>query len=164
MKLYLVRHGQSNPEDIDPEQSLTAIGEKNIAKLKESIYHLDINVDQIWHSGKKRAKQTAEIISAAVKTQKGLVEKTGLKPNDSVTPVAQEVIAHNTDLMLVGHLPFMSKLASYLLIGDEDKCEIDFMAGAAACLEYDKGKWTLNWLMHPGLFKHEDKHGFYSYH
>lgn len=164
MRLYLVRHGQSNPENIDPEKSLSAIGEKDIAKLAESINYLDINVDQIWHSEKKRAKQTAEIVSTAVKTQKGLVEKTGLKPNDSVAPVAQEIIAHNTDLMLVGHLPFISKLASYLLTGDEDKCAIEFLAGAVACFEYDKGKWTFNWLIHPGLFQQESKHGFYSYH
>lgn len=164
MKLFLVRHGQSNPENIDPEKSLSGVGKKDVARLAESISHLNISVDQIWHSEKKRAKQTAEIISAAVKSQKGLVEKTGLLPNEPVDQVAQEIIANNADLMLVGHQPFMSKLASYLLSGDEDKYAIDFSAGAVACFEYDKGRWTLTWFIYPGLFKQEDKRDFYSYH
>ncbi|OQX91569.1 MAG: phosphohistidine phosphatase SixA [candidate division Zixibacteria bacterium 4484_95] len=164
MKLYLMRHGKANPENIDPGKSLSDVGEKDVTRLAESIGYLDIRVEQIWHSEKKRAKQTAEIISAAVKPQKGLVEKSGLLPNDQVTRVAKEIIAINADLMLVGHLPFMSKLASYLLSGDEDTCAIDFSAGAVACFEYDKGRWTLCWLVYPGLFKQKDKHGFYSYH
>ena len=164
MKLYLVRHGKSNPENIDPEKGLSDTGKKDIGRLAHSVEHLKIEVEQIWHSSKKRAKQTAEIFSSAVKSRKALLEKTGLKPNDPVNIIADNVVSLNIDLMLVGHLPFMSKMASYLLSGDEDKNAIDFNVGTIACFEYDKGRWFLEWIIHPGLIHPDTDHGFRSYH
>jgi len=164
MKIYLVRHGQSNSADIDPEKNLSDTGKREIIKLAESIKHLGINVDEIWHSDKARACQTAEILAAAVKSSKGLIEKSGLKPNDDVKPVAEEIKTYDADLMLVGHLPFMAKLTSLLLTGNENRCAFEFDAGGLACFDYDKGAFCLNWFIHPGLIKLEKHDTFQSYH
>ena len=164
MKLYLVRHGQPNPEETDPEKGLSDVGKNEISKLAESIKHLNINSAEIWHSGKARAEQTAGILTTSVNSSQGLVEKTGLKPNDPVDSIAIEIVAVNSDLMLVGHLPFMSKLASLLLAGDKSRCSIDFNTGGFACFEYNKGRWSLNWLVHPGLVGQGRVGSFQSYH
>ncbi|MCD6163751.1 MAG: phosphohistidine phosphatase SixA [candidate division Zixibacteria bacterium] len=164
MRLFLARHGQSSPGDIDPQKGLTKNGEKEIIKLAESIKHLDISVDEIWHSGKTRAAQTADILAMAVKPKKGVRIQEGLKPDDSVESIAGEITAYGTDLMLVGHLPFMLKLASLLLANDSNRCSVNFYAGSLACFEYDKGNWSLSWLINPGLVKEEESRTFQSYH
>ena len=164
MRLLLARHGQSNSGDVDPDKGLTKTGIKDIMKLAESIKHLDIGVDEIWHSGKTRASQTAEILSSTVKSNKGILAKDGLKPNDPVEPIANEITAYRADLMLVGHLPFMSKLASLLLANSENRCSVSFYNGSLACFEYDKGDWSLSWLIHPELVKEMKSGTFQSYH
>ncbi len=164
MTLFLARHGQANHESIDPNKNLSEIGKKEAAKMAEFLGQLGITVGQIWHSDKARAKQTAEILASAVKLQNGITEKTGLRPNDPVGSIAVEIQAYNNDLMLVSHLPFMSKLASLLLAGDEDRCSIEFHPVSIACLERDKGKWSIKWLVEPGLLQKRSPSSFQSYH
>jgi len=164
MKIYLVRHGQANSADIDPQKGLSNLGHAEIKQLAESIKHLNISVDEIWHSGKARACQTAEILASVVKSSKELIEKSGLNPNDNVKKVAEEIKAYNVNLMIVGHLPFMAKLSSLLITGNENRSAFEFDAGALACFDYNKGSFCLSWLIHPGLIKPEKHDTFQSYH
>lgn len=164
MKIYLVRHGQANSADIDPEKGLSKSGKIEIKKVAESIRHLKINVKEIWHSGKVRARQTAEILASTVSSSNGLIEKSGLNPNDDVKPVIDEIKAVNSDIMLVGHLPFMAKLASMMLVSNENKCNITFSTGALACFNYDKDSFSLDWFIYPGLIAQGDIGSFQSYH
>ena len=53
--------------------------------------------------------------------------------------------------MLVGHLPFMERLASYLLMRQEDVSILHFKTSAVACLSMDSGQWTLEWFLPPGM-------------
>ncbi len=58
------------------------------------------------------------------------------------------------DLMLVGHLPHLSKLVSLLLTGREDIELIAFRMGGVVCLERDEeGRWRLLWALRPELVK-----------
>ena len=164
MKIYLVRHGQANPANIDPEKGLSDIGRQEIARLAESIRHLKLNVRQIWHSGKTRAVQTAEILSSVVNAEDGLAEREGLKPNDPADATALEINAYSCDLMIVGHLPFMAKLASLLFTGDQDRCAFVFHAGSMACFDFKDDIWSLEFFIHPGIIASDGKTGFQSYH
>jgi phosphohistidine phosphatase len=164
MKIYLVRHGQANPANIDPEKGLSETGKQEIARLAESIRHLEINVHQIWHSGKARARQTAEILSAVVKADEGLMARDGLKPNDPAEATALEINAYCCDLMIVGHLPFMAKLASLLFAGDQDRCAFVFHPGTIACFDFKNDIWTLEFLIYPDIIAFDGKTGFQSYH
>jgi len=164
MKVYLVRHGQANPSDIDPEKGLSDIGRQEIARLAESIRHLEINIHQIWHSGKTRASQTAEILSTVVNAEEELAVRDGLKPNDPAEAMALEINAYSCDLMLVGHLPFMAKLASLLFTGDQDRCAFDFHAGTMACFDFGDDKWSLEYFIYPGVVAPDGKTAFQSYH
>ncbi len=66
MKLYLVQHGEARSELEDPERSLTARGEEETRKISDATKRLSIRPAKIYHSGKKRAEQTAGIIAAAL--------------------------------------------------------------------------------------------------
>lgn len=164
MKIYLVRHGKSNPANIDPEKGLSEIGKQDIIRLAESVRHLGISVHQIWHSGKTRARQTAEILSKVVRTEEGLAERDGLKPNDPAEATALEINAYNCDLMLVGHLPFLARLASLLFSGDLDRCAFDFPPGTMTCFNYKDDIWSLEFSISPETFAPDSKADFRSYH
>jgi phosphohistidine phosphatase len=66
--------------------------------------------------------------------------------------VAEEAASWSQDTMLVGHLPFMGKLASWLLSGTEQADAVSFRPGSVACLERGaEGSWTLAWMIRPEL-------------
>jgi len=59
------------------------------------------------------------------------------------------------DVMVVGHMPFMALLASYLVAGDADAEVCYFETAAVACLEGPEGggpgEWELQWMAGPKL-------------
>ena len=65
MRLYLVQHGEARSEAEDPERSLTIRGEEETKKISDAAKRLGIRPSRIYHSGKKRAEQTAGIIAGA---------------------------------------------------------------------------------------------------
>jgi phosphohistidine phosphatase len=113
MRLYLVHHGEAKSEAEDPERSLTIRGEEETRKISGAAKRLGIRPSRIYHSGKKRAEQTAGIIARAfdLSVQPGQ----GLNPNDDVRPWVERISGEAEDLMIIGHLPFLEKLASFLV-------------------------------------------------
>ncbi len=149
MKLYLVRHGEAASESVDPQRPLTKRGREDVTKLAGFLKTLDISVSIIWHSGKTRAAQTAEIMSTVVNSGKGTVERQGLAPNDPVEDLAAEIETMSEDTMIVGHLPFLSKLTSLLTTGSTQEV-LGFNESTIACLECDlQGKWWVTWMLYP---------------
>jgi phosphohistidine phosphatase len=153
MKLYLIQHGEAKPEAEDPERSLTARGEKEIVAISKMAGSLRIRPSKVYHSGKLRAKQTAEIIASALKISDSLVQPAqGLNPNDDIHAWVERISKENEDLMLVGHLPFLEKLTSFLLCGDENARLLLFRYGAIVCFDQkgDKG-WAVRWILTPEM-------------
>ena len=91
MSLYLVQHGKSLPKEIDPDRSLSEEGKTTVHRTAIAATEYHIHVSQIIHSGKTRARQTAEIISMYIKPESGVRESTGLNPNDDVYPIASTI-------------------------------------------------------------------------
>jgi phosphohistidine phosphatase len=164
MKIYLARHGQYNSADVDPLKGLSDTGKAEIGRLAEALRGLDINVAIIWHSGKARAEETAQILAAAVKSANGLIKQTGLNPDDPVDDVATEIQTLDRNLMIVGHLPFMAKLTAKLLTGDSARCAVNFPTGSIICLDYNRGKWSLDWFINPQVIAGDQGPSFRSYH
>ena len=90
MRLYLVRHGEALPREKDPERGLSDRGRQNAEKTAALLKGQDIEVEAVWESGKKRATQTAEIMAAAVTAKGGVVQRSGMSPNDPVIPIIQK--------------------------------------------------------------------------
>ncbi|TKJ37130.1 MAG: phosphohistidine phosphatase SixA [Planctomycetes bacterium B3_Pla] len=152
MKVYLVRHGDAVSSGVDPQRPLSEQGRADIRKIASFIKPLEISVEHIWHSGKARAAQTAEIIAGAVDVERNCSARDGLGPNDDATSIADELDAYDTDLMIVGHLPFLWNLTSLLVASKETADVVAFDAGAIACLNHrDHGPWQINWMITPEL-------------
>lgn len=151
MKLYLVQHGVSLPEEVDPDKGLNEKGREETLKMAEFLQPQEIKLDQIWHSKKKRSIQTANIFVEKLLVNK-LIERSDLNPLDSLKQFPSEIEKIVKNLMVVGHLPFLQKLASLLLTGDEDAGIVTFKNSSVVCLEYDNG-WKLLWAIIPDLLQ-----------
>ncbi len=149
MRLYLVRHGEALSADIDLQRPLSAAGQQQVTRLAEFLGQLSLQVSYVYHSGVLRAQQTAEILASKIAV-KGAVEKIlGLNPNDPVQPMAIEAETWHYDVMLVGHLPFLSELVSELLIGRSYQQVMNFQPSSILCLERQLGHWHINWALSP---------------
>lgn len=149
MRLYLIQHGISLPEEEDPEKSLGPQGKEQTQKVAEFLRTKNIKVDCIWHSTKMRAIQTAKIISNCIFCL-DVQEKNDLNPLDSVEKFPDEIHALNKNLMIVGHLPFLQKLVSLLLAESEDFQFVTFKNSGAVCLEYSDS-WQIAWMVIPEI-------------
>ncbi len=149
MKVYLVRHGEAVSSQVDAERPLSEQGRADIRKITSYIKPLGITVEHVWHSGKLRAAQTAEILAESVSVKKDCSAHNNLRPNDDIAMITDELEAYNTDIMLVGHLPFLAYLASLLIAGRET---ISFDAGTITCLNRrNPGQWQIEWMITPKL-------------
>ena len=88
----------------------------------------------------------------------GAIKHEGLAPNDPIGPVKSELIHARDDLMIVGHLPFLSKLASALLVGDELIELFSFQQAGVVCLgrNDEEEQWQVCWMVVPQLCKSEN--------
>jgi len=153
MNLYLVQHAEAKPESEDPERRLSERGRAEIRKMARfAAEHLKIRVPCILHSGKARARETAEVLAEALRPESGVEATDGLDPTADPRVWARRLTDSEEDAMLVGHLPHLSKLASLLLCGDEDKAVAAFQMGGMVCLRRDEtGQWSVGWLVVPGI-------------
>ncbi len=154
MRLYLVQHGKAKSKDEDPDRPLADEGRDDVERMADFLAGRDIELEAVWHSGKTRAAQTAEILAESVVTTDGVTHRDGLKPNDIPDPVQKEINSRRRDVMIVGHLPFLNKLASLLITGREGADVVAFQKGGIVCLEQDdEGAWRLAWMVTPDLPK-----------
>ncbi len=152
MRLYLVRHGEAKSEKEDPKRSLTPTGISEVKKIAAFLKPLNLKVHTIWHSGKTRAAMTAEILGSAVISAKGIIQHDHLNPDDSIGSVKKEIQSLKDDLMIVGHLPFLSLLASKLICGSEDKEIILFQEATVVTLEKEEDSWLVSWVVTSDIF------------
>jgi phosphohistidine phosphatase len=152
MALYLVQHGQSLPKDIDPDQGLSDEGIAETKRIADVARGYQVNVSLIKQSGKKRARQTAEIFAEALKPAGGVEAVSGLKPLDDVVALAASLEAA-ADTMLVGHLPFMERMAAHLVTGSAEKPIFKFQNSGIVCLDQipDSGSWLMVWTLMPKI-------------
>ncbi len=151
MRVYLVQHAEAMSEEQDPERPLTDLGRQHAQWTADLAARLNVEIEQIRHSGKTRAEQTAEIIGNALSPTEGVVAVPGLAPLDDVKPVAEELDVASEPVMLVGHLPFMERLAGQLLTGDDRQPVIEFTNAGIVCLEKTDGRWQATWIITPQI-------------
>lgn len=153
MKLYLVQHGEALDKKLDPERPLSESGHEDVVNIAAFLAGR-VQVSRVLHSGKMRARQTAEILGKFLAQDCEVSEMSGLNPLDSVTSFAEEITNSGSDALVVGHLPFMEKLVAALIAGSEDKNLIAFQPGSIVCLVgEEKGDWQLEWMIRPELLR-----------
>lgn len=151
MVVYLVQHAEATSKDVDPGRPLTDKGRQDAQHVAAFAAKLDLDVGHIYHSGKLRAQQTADILAGALLGREITEEHDGLGPVDDVVPIAEEIEAADAPLMLVGHLPFMPRLTAHLVAGDGDADIVNYHNGAIVCLTGDGEGWQVDWILTPTM-------------
>jgi phosphohistidine phosphatase len=152
MFLYLVQHAEAKREEEDPERDLTAKGRLDIESIAHHLQRLKVQVGQIWHSGKTRAQSTAMVLAGHLKPPAGVSQAPGLAPLDDPGIWADRLAQMDEDLLLVGHLPHLARLAALLMSGDQERKVINFqMGGVVRLRRMEAGQWAVDWMIVPEI-------------
>ena len=149
MRLYLVQHGEARDERDERQRSLSEVGQAATSKMAQWAARVGLEVEQIRHSSKQRALQTAAILGQHLQPPQGVVEVASLKPKDDVAALAETVEAQSATLMLVGHLPSLARLAGLLIAGAAETPVIRFSNSGIVSLSRQDGRWALDWSVLP---------------
>jgi phosphohistidine phosphatase len=153
MKLYLIQHAEAMRKEEDPDRPLTEQGRSDAQAVGAFLASKDlVQLDAIFHSGKTRAQQTAELFGASLRPEKGVKVGESLRALDDPASWAERLRDSEGEIMLVGHLPYMSKIAALLLCGDPKKSIVEFTNAGVVCLQREgEGEWALKWAVTPAL-------------
>ncbi len=154
MRLYLMQHGQSKSGAEDSEKDLTDEGRAEVERMAAFLAQSAPDKHgRVFHSGKTRARQTAEILVGAFSHLEA-EQAQGLLPIDDPAVWAERANDLHEAAALVGHLPHLSRLTSLLLTGDAEQPVVSFANGGMVCLGRSAdGQWTLRWSAVPRLLE-----------
>jgi phosphohistidine phosphatase len=152
MALYLVQHALSRPKTEDPEKGISPTGRADTERIAAVAAGYGVHVSGILHSGLKRAAETAGIFADALHPPEGVGVVDGIAPLDDPAPVA-DTLDPEGNVMLVGHLPFMERLAGLLVTGSLDTPVYRFQNSGIVCLNRhpDQGNWVVFWSLSPRI-------------
>lgn len=120
MKLYLVHHAEAVGPEIDPQRPLSPAGAAHARALAAEAATRGAKPAVVWHSGKVRARQTAEAFWRACNALAELAATRDLQPDDSPEFIRDRVRRETRDLMLVGHYPHLPRLLWLLTSGERE--------------------------------------------
>ena len=155
MALFLVQHGINSPKDIDPEKGLSDFGREETNRIAQVAKGYKIPVQKIVHSSKKRAEQTAGIFHETFALETPMNKISGIKPMDDTRSFAA-TIELKGNLMVVGHMPFLERLVSFLTTGSEYCRVLKFQNSGIVCLDMErrddkKADWFIKWTLNPNI-------------
>lgn len=148
MALYLMQHGIATSKDENPDRPLTDEGREEVDRVAEAAASAVAPVAGIWHSGKLRARQTAETLGAHLDPG-GVSERSGLAPMDDPAEIEAAIADAEAPVVLVGHLPHLSRTVSHLVTGDADREIVAFRNAALVRLVETDDGWRLDWILSP---------------
>ena len=157
MTLYLLRHGIAEDKAADKPDRDRTLTPRGRARMRRAAIGLRIHVDQvdeIFTSPFPRAAETATIAAAAL--PKGPKPRAldalshGTSPMEALRVLRS--MAKGERVMLVGHEPELSRLASLLLTGSIDGLHLELKKGGCMAIEIRTlapRVATLAWLVTP---------------
>ncbi len=129
MLLYIVRHGDADtPAENDDDRELSQKGIRVTAAMAKLLKSAEFDVPEIIvTSPLPRAEQTARIMAEEFASKAKFEINPGLRPGSGLES-AMSIIASKKDscnvLMVAGHDPLFSKLASAIVSGTEQGIEM----------------------------------------
>ena len=147
MRIYLVQHGLAVDKATDSRKPLSETGRLETRQIAEALKGR-LTVNRICHSGKLRARETAELLAEGLGID-DLVQLEGMTPMDDVGAFVGRIT--DPDVMYVGHLPHLDRLASVLVAGDQHLGVVQLSNSAVVCLDKDADDWRVRWILTPDL-------------
>src|SRR5262245_27906437 len=152
MHPYLVQHGEAYPEEVSPERDLTPRGHSDVGRVAALLANGGVRVAKVYHSGKTRARQTAELFAARLAPGVPSEALAGINPNDPVESLAHRLRGWGEDVLVAGHQPFMGRLVALRVAGRGEPPVVRYQPGSVVCLERAaEGGWALVWMVRPEL-------------
>lgn len=139
--LLLVHHGETVDPAVDSQRPLSARGRRVAEALAAACAARGVRPAAVWHSGKLRARQTAEAFWHACNPLAEFAVIRGLRPSDPPDPIRDLLAGDPRDLVIVGHMPHIEGLLQ-LLVSREDR----FPDHGVAALEPESTmRWAERW-------------------
>ena len=166
LDVYLVRHAFAAHADPTrwPDDATRPLTDEGVARFRvaaRGLRRLVPAVDSVLSSGYARAWQTAELLrddAGWPEPEECPALEAGLTASAALD-VLQSSNAHS--IALVGHEPYLSRLASLLCTGSEDALELEMKKGAVAALAFagpvEPAHASLRWTVSPKILRKLDR-------
>jgi phosphohistidine phosphatase len=146
VRLYLVHHGDALGPDADPRRPLSPVGQASVDRLAAQAAARGARPDIVWHSGKLRARQTAEAFRRACNALAEMSATRDLQPGDSPAWMRDRLLGESRDILIAGHFPHLPGLRAQLLHGPSDRVVAFPLHGVVALRTEDAGAtWIEEW-------------------
>jgi phosphohistidine phosphatase len=159
-ELYLIRHAIAEDRGEkwrdDTRRPLTSEGRDRMRRAARGLSRLGVKLDLVLTSPLVRARQTAEIVAAALDPQPPITTAASLSPGGTYAAVLADLEKHarRHRLALVGHEPGIGELAARL-VGSRQPFE--FKKGAVCLIELQAlpppRPGSLHWFVTPAILR-----------
>jgi phosphohistidine phosphatase len=146
VNLYLAHHGDAVAADVDPQRPLSEHGRLTVQWVALEAARRDARPGIIWHSGKLRARQTAEEFRRACNPLADFSAARGLQPSDPPEWIRDRLLAESGEIMIVGHMPHLPRLLQLLLSSPGSPSpDAAFPPHGVVALEHGTSGWIERW-------------------
>jgi phosphohistidine phosphatase len=143
--IYLVHHGEAVGPEVDPMRPLSDRGRGAVLLLADEAARRGAKPECIWHSGKVRARQTAEACWKVCNPFARLSAERGLQPTDPPAWMYERLSGETREIMLVGHMPNLPRLLRMLLGEDPEMSTTAFPLHGMVAVEAAGDGWREAW-------------------
>lgn len=161
MYLYLMRHADALEVGVegiqsDTQRRLSPKGKQSTSFIAQFLLQSNIQIHAILSSPLVRAVETAALMKEGLILNSEIEETPHLAPSGSVEELCSVIGSndHGKHLLLVGHIPYLEQLASYLL-SPKVPIQIKFKKTSICCIDVTslppKGGAALLWMLSPDL-------------
>jgi phosphohistidine phosphatase len=143
--VYLVHHGDAVPPDVDPRRPLSVSGRQSADRLARAAAAHGARPEVVWHSGKLRARQTAEAFWRECNALASFSATRDLQPGDSPMWFRDRLRHERRDILVTGHFPHLPALLALLVGGDDPLVTFPRHGVVALHTEDDGANWREVW-------------------
>ena len=147
--LFLVHHGDAIGPDVNPMRPLSDRGRAEVDMVARKAAERGAKPDIIWHSGKLRARQTAEAYWKHCNPLAVLSAARGLQPTDPTNWIVDALQGETKHIMLAGHFPHLPRLLGRLTTGNSEADAVNFPLNGIVALEESNAMWIERWKIKP---------------
>jgi phosphohistidine phosphatase len=147
--VFLVHHAQALAAEIDHTRPLSTLGLQQAEFVARGAIERGAKPVGISHSGKLRARQTAEAWLRLVNPFATFAAVRGLRPDDDPDIAATALLAEDRDLVLASHMPLLPELLHRLTTGQHDRQSASFPLNGCVALERKDQLWQIRWTIAP---------------
>jgi phosphohistidine phosphatase len=121
VRLVIVHHGDAVGPEVDPRRPLSPSGREAVDRLAADAASRGVKPAVIWHSGKLRAKETAEAFWRACNPFAEFSATRDLQPGDQPEWMRDRLRGETRDILIAGHYPHLPKLVTLLLTAGPER-------------------------------------------